>query len=125
MIQNLQYITSNFAAACNATGGDFFGLPTWYKYLKFDTTGGACSVAFAFPDDLPLVGLAIVDILLRIAVLVAIGYVIHGGIKYTISQGEPQAIANARETIIGALAGLAIAMIATVIVSFIGNKLGG
>ena len=116
---------NNFAAVCAAKDPGFFNFPTWYQYLK--PTGGAngiCTIEFIWPTSLPLVALAIVDILLRIAALVAVAFVLIGGIKYVTSQGEPQATANARETIIGALAGLAIATIAAGFVSFLGNRLG-
>lgn len=115
------------AAACGATTDPgFFGFPTWYAYLgsHVDAASGACVVDFDM-TKIPLVLLAVVDILLRIAALVAVAFVVVGGIKYTTSQGDPQAAANARETIIGSVAGLAIASVAATLVSFIGNKFGG
>ncbi len=121
----IQQSVSNFAAVCGTTDNSFFNFPTWYQYLNPHDVQGVCTVDFAFPNSIPLVALAIVDILLRVAAMVAIGFVIYGGIKYTTSQGEPQALANARETIIGALAGLAIATVATAAISFIGYKIGG
>ncbi len=126
MTSILNPVVTNFAAqACTADNAGFFNFPTWYKYLDPHVVSGVCAVDFKFPDSLPLVALAVVDILLRVAALVAVGYVIFGGVKYTISQGEPQALADARSTIIGSLVGLAIATIATALVSFIGNKIGG
>ena len=116
-IANLQ----NVAVVCKA-GGDFLGLPTWYKY--------ACGHDFRFladkngPSDIPLVILAIVEIMLRIAALAAIAYVVFGGVKYVVSQGEPDKISEAKGTIINALAGLLIATFAVAFVSFIGNRLG-
>jgi hypothetical protein len=121
----IQQSVTNFAAACGAVDNGFFQFPTWYQYLKPHMVQGVCAVDFQFPNSLPLIALAAVDILLRIAALIAIGFVVYGGIKYTVSQGEPQALANARETIIGALVGLAIATASTAIISFIGNKIGG
>ncbi len=118
---------THFAAGgtCTANAPGFFNFPTWYQYLNPHDVQGVCSVDFQFPNSIPLIALAVVDIMLRIAALVAIGFVVYGGIKYTLSQGEPQATANARETIIGALAGLAIATAAAAIISFIGNAIGG
>jgi len=108
-----------FAAACKA---GFLGFPHWYDYLKLDSN---CQIVnFSFPGDLLLVALAIIDILLRVAGLVAVFYVIFGGIQYATSQGNPDAAAKAQSTLINALVGLAIAMIAIGFVSFIGNKLG-
>jgi hypothetical protein len=121
MVNNL---FNNVAAVCAAKDPGFFNFPTWYQYLNPKVSNGICTVDFVWPSSLPLVALAIVDILLRIAALVAVGFVIVGGIKYVTSQGDPQSAANARETIIGALAGLAIATIAAALVSFIGTRLG-
>lgn len=103
----------------------FFGLPVWYKYLKVAAVNGqACDFkGFNFPNDLALVGLALIDDLLRIAGLVAIAFVIVGGIRYVISQGSPDQTKKAQETIINALIGLLIAIAATALVSFIGNSI--
>ncbi|HSX32644.1 MAG TPA: hypothetical protein VLF43_05260, partial [Candidatus Saccharimonadales bacterium] len=67
-----------------ATGCDqhaFFGLPTWYKYLvaagkmAADTGGGCSFVAGVGPADFALIGLALLDIALRIAGMVTFAYV--------------------------------------------------
>lgn len=103
-------------------GGSFLGFPTWYKY--------ACGHDFRFladasgPSDIPLVMLAVIEILLRIAALAAVAYVVFGGVKYVVSQGEPDKISEAKGTIINALAGLLIATFAVAFVAFIGNRLG-
>jgi len=121
---------TNFAAIQCSKDSNFFKFPTWYKYLNphiVTSSGGnqVCMIDFVFPTSLPAIALAIVDILLRIAALVAVGYVIYGGFRYTTSQGEPAELAAARSTIIGALVGLAICTLASVTVSFLGNKIGG
>lgn len=110
----------------------FFGFPVWYKYLDVgELNGDPC--AFKGPSDsagdfdwskaIPRVGLAIVEILLRIAGLVAVGFTIYGGFKYTVSQGEPENLKQAQATIVNALIGLIIAMLATGLVSFLGATL--
>jgi hypothetical protein len=76
-------------------------------------------------SDVPLVLLAIVDDLLRIAGLVALGFIIVGAFRYVASQGNPDSTAKAQDTIVNALLGLAISVTAVAFVSFIGNKLGG
>ncbi len=103
-----------FAVDCGTPS--FFGLPTWYQYV--------CGRDFVFPNDIPLVLLGIVSILLRIAGIVAIAYVVFGGVKYVVSQGEPDKVSEAKGTIINALIGLVITTLAVAIVSFVGNKLG-
>lgn len=110
------------AIACDPTRNEFLNFPKWYEY--------ACGDDFRFlpsgnqPSDIPLVLLAVVEILLRIGALVAIGYVVFGGVKYVASQGESDKISEAKGTIINALAGLLIATFAVAVVAFLGNRLG-
>jgi hypothetical protein len=56
--------------------------------------------------------------------MVAVAFVIYGGFQYINSRGEPDRAASGRKTIINALIGLVLAMIAVAIVSFIGRSLG-
>jgi hypothetical protein len=113
-----------FAATnCKPT---FFGLKPWYYYLQQD---GSCNITnftvLGGKSSILLIGLAIVDDLLLIAGMAAVGYVIYGGARYILSQGSPEETAKAQGTVINALIGLVIAIIAIAAVSFIGNKLGG
>jgi hypothetical protein len=119
-------ILTHFAeVGCGKNTNPFFGFPTWYQYVKTTTTNGKCSLNIDFstnPQDAWLIGLGVADILLRIASLVAIGYVVYGGVQYMTSQGQPDGTAKARQTIINALIGLVIAVAATAIVSFIAGR---
>jgi hypothetical protein len=125
MIFSLFDIT-NFAAVAKGCKAGFFGFPHWYEYLDVAVQNGTCSVVnFDFPADLTLVALAIAEILLRLAGLVAVGFIIYGGIKYVISQGEPDGVQQAQNTVINACIGLVIAIFSTAIVAFIGNTFGG
>jgi len=72
-----------------------------------------------------LIGLAILDDLIRVAALVAVGYVIYAGFQYMTSGGSPDKTKKAQNSIIDALVGLGIAVLAASIVAFIGNQLGG
>jgi hypothetical protein len=123
-ITTLSPFVTHFACG----GGSFFGLVPWYQYLTLD---GTCNVSGGFQvlpesgvSDLLLVALAIVDDLLRIAGLVAVGYIIYGGIMYTMSQGSPDQTGKAQNTIINALIGLVIATLSVAIVTFVGNRIG-
>lgn len=120
-----------FAANCTT---EFFGLPAWYKYLKindqcevifYSGPNGTSANAPEFFGTFVLIALAIVDLLLRVGGLVAVAFVIYGGIQYVTSQGEPDKTAKARGTIINALIGMAICVIAVALVSFVGKRLGG
>jgi hypothetical protein len=115
----------NFAAACRPGRGGVpdFLLPTWYKYLDGVQENGACSVVFVFPDDLGKVAVALVEMLLRLAGAIAVGFVIYGGFRYILSQGSPDGTKAARETIINAMIGLIIAIIASTLVAFVARVL--
>lgn len=125
----MNLFTSFAAAACEKSGG-FFIFKPWYEYLKNNFDANCNITNFRLlpeagaKSDLPLVFLAIIDDLLRLAGLIAVAYIIVGGIRFITSQGSPEQTAAARSTIINALVGLVIALIAVSVVTFIGNKLG-
>jgi len=118
------------AADCRA--GGFFSIPTWYKYIeKFDKDCNPEINLRQGPDGARFNGavvmqiaLAIVDILLRIGALLAVGFVMYGGFIYLTSQGEPDGLKRGRTAITNALVGLVIAITASAIVAFIGARLG-
>ncbi len=115
---------TRFAASCTPGSGGIIGIPTWYRYLEGDVDEtGRCTVVFSFPDDIGKVLLALVEILLRIGGLVAVAFVVYGGIQFILSQGEPDKARTARRTIVNALVGLIIALLSTFIVTFIGRRL--
>jgi len=126
MINALPHIT-NFARDAACYKNSFFGFPHWYQYLDVDKNNATntCQVInFAFPGDITLVVMAILDMALRAAGMVAVGFVIYGAIQYVTSRGEPDGVKNAQNTIINALIGLTIAVLATGVVRFIGNRIG-
>jgi hypothetical protein len=117
--------TSSFAAAPSNCYKTFFGLKPWYYYLNLDKN---CEIQnFTFlgsGSGILLILLAIIDDLLRIAGLVAVGFVIYAGIRYVTSQGSPVETGNALSSLIDALIGLVISMMAIRLLAFIGNKFG-
>jgi len=60
---------------------------------------------------------------LAIAGVIAVLFIVIGGYKYVASQGNPQEVQKAKETIIYALVGLVIVMMAFTIVQFVTNNL--
>lgn len=123
---------------------DFLGLEPWYQYIGVELdSSGTCEVkCFNIFDqgggvgqpantcgqtksDIPLILLAVIDDLLRIAGLAAVAFVIYGAFEYVGSQGNSEVTARAQSMILNALIGLAIATTAIVIVNFLGNNLGG
>ena len=127
---------SYFAAACNPNQLFLGVFPVWYKYLETENPviNGitSCKIIINFsenPNQFWLIGLGIVDILLRVAGLAAVAFVMYGGFMYMTSQGrptsqgEPDKTAKAKNTILNSLIGLTIAIMAAVIVRFLARSL--
>lgn len=116
------FITS-FAAVHPCQTGEFFGLPPWYKYLDRDpSVQGRCSISFDFPEDIGAVLFAVAEIMLRVGALVAIGFVVYGGVLYMVSRGEPEKTREARNTVVNAIIGLVIAVASTALVTYIAGR---
>jgi hypothetical protein len=114
-------------AAGQCADKTFLGLLPWYHYLDLNSR---CDFDASHPftllgrnSDLLFIALAIVDDLLRIAGLVAVIFIIYASIKYVISQGSPDETSQAKSTLINALVGLAVALVAVGLISFLGSQL--
>lgn len=125
-------LLQTFAVGCSKP--TLLGLVPWYQYLPIGTdTTGTCSVKFPTTSTgilgahspFLLIGLAIIDDLIRVAALVAVGYVMWGGMQYILSQGSSDRTKKAQGSIVNALVGLALAIIAASLVSYLGDRLGG
>ena len=111
----------------------FLGIiPKWYEYLNYvpnQLSGdlNRCEIQLEGitknPQELWLIALAAIDILLRIGGMVAVAFVIYGGFRYLTSQGEPENTSAALHTIINALIGVGITVIAAAVVGFVAGKL--
>jgi hypothetical protein len=110
------------AADCNKSSGFFRAFPTWYEYLG-DKLDDNCNITNFELADSWLVALALLDILLRLAGLIAFGYIVYMGFKFVLARGNPSEMATARQGIVDAVIGLAIAGSAAGIVSFIARSL--
>jgi hypothetical protein len=67
----------------------------------------------------------IINYLLLFAAMIAILFIILGGYKYITSQGNAESAKNGRATVLNAVIGLAIIILAYVIVSVVNNTLAG
>lgn len=141
------FLTINSSKAYAAEGdactlsGSFLGLPTWYKYLdtELDSTG-RCAPVLGNGEDcvsgtedvectgrkvnsaLPI-GLAVLEAMLRLAGMVAVVMIFVAGFRFITSDGSPDKAAGARKTVINAIIGLAIVVLSTGLVAFIGSRL--
>lgn len=129
----LTALFSQFAAC--SSGSSFFGIPTWYKYLEVKEVLvrgiRTCEIqSNVFKNDtldlniVLLIGFGILDILLRVGALVAVGFIMYAGVQYVSAQGEPDKAKKALGTIINALIGLGITIVAAAAVSFVGHRIG-
>lgn len=64
---------------------------------------------------------AAVTLLFVIAVIVALGFLIWGGIKWILSGGDKSAVESARNTIVAAVVGLVIVFLAYFILNLVTN----
>ncbi len=125
----LLYFGATGSATCDTN--HFFGFVPWYEYLQYgmDSATHSCGVLQfnLLPkgdqgSDLPLIFLALIDDLLRVAGLAAVAFIIYGAIQYVTSQGNADQASKAQGTVTNALLGLVIAIIGVTIVSFIGRS---
>lgn len=103
--------------ACNAS---FFMMPAWYNGMA---SGDDCEFQ-PIDNDIAKTGAKIgANILQAALVLVAyvtIFFLIRGGFAYMTSTGSPDGMASAKKTIMNALIGMVIAILAASIVNAIG-----
>jgi ABC-type Fe3+ transport system permease subunit len=112
-------------AACQQSG-NFFSFPTWHKYLSHVDAGpdaNTCQPHLTSIWDVWLIGAAVIEMLIRIAALLAIVYIVWGGVRYIQSRGDPNNTKSALNTIISAVGGLIIAVAATALISFVAGKI--
>ena len=108
------------STGCNKS---VFGMRPWYYGLAVKS-GSTCIVGTpASESDITtfvwIVILNIVsDVMIAVGYLV-LGFVIYGGYLYLLSGGDPGKVAKGKKTLTGALVGLAIVLLASVIVNFI------
>jgi TRAP-type C4-dicarboxylate transport system permease small subunit len=120
-------LISNFGDACYST---FLFLIPWYQYLPLRPYPD-CSVNLDLATNsqnwvqLWLIGVAILDDLLRLAGFIAVAFIIYGAFRYITSQGNPENTKAAWGTIFNSMIGLVIAVVATGAVNYLGNRLGG
>lgn len=65
----------------------------------------------------------IITILLTAAVVISLVFLIYGGIRWILSGGDKQAIENARNTIVAAIVGLVISLLAFFVLNLIATAL--
>ena len=117
---------ANVGDSCSFGSSSFLGFPYWYQYLpgKMDVNN-ACVPALNSINDVWLVGAAIIEILLRIAGIVAVVMIVYGGIQYVMSNGNPDQAQRAQHTLINAIIGLVVAVGAATIITYVAGRFNG
>lgn len=112
-----------FAAAksCSDGNGVFLGIHAWYCGVDYD---GVTSKEDLSGVVWGIIGNIILDLTI-ISAYASILFVIWGGYQYMFSAGDPGKAMRGQKTLTMALTGLVISLLAYVIVSVIGNTLGG
>lgn len=110
---------TSFAASCG-TNGSFLTLPAWYRGLQ----NPDCSIMS--PTDAGGVDkfvwkivLNVIDIVLQLVGYLSVGFIIYGGFKYMLSAGDASGMTKAKTTIMNAVIGLVISIVAVAIVNVI------
>jgi hypothetical protein len=123
----LHSLTGVFGAAgdaCQVSHGNFLSFPTWYAYLDGQLDGNnTCIPTVSGLNDIWLIVAAVIEILLRFAALAAVAAIIYSGFQYTTSQGNPEQTARAKGSLVNALVGLAISVMAAAIITFIARSI--
>lgn len=116
---------ANAAGSCSSSSS-FFGLPHWYDHLTVVQTkdGNSCAIVLTDPNSVWVIVLNVVNILLRLTGIVAVVFIVVGGIRYITSQGESAGISAAKQTITRAIVGLVITLVSVLIVTYISSVFG-
>lgn len=102
------------------------GFPMWYRGVADEAT---CDIKVPDGKDglskfIWHIVLNVLDIMLRLAGIIAVFFIIYGGFQFITSQASPDGAAKARVTILNAIYGLAISMASVGIIQLIiGNLL--
>lgn len=88
-----------------------------------EAKAGVDAIGGESTTDLPTFIKTVINLLLFIIGVIAVIYVIIGGIKYVTSNGDAAAVKSAKDTILYAIIGIVVAVMAYAIVNWIINAL--
>lgn len=120
---------SGVGTACNPNTDNgthtFFGFPHWWQYIPDGQVDAfnKCTPQVHFPGGIWPIGLALIDMLMFLAGIAAVISIIIAGVQYMFTMGNAEKGVSARKRIVNSVIGLAIVLIATTLVSFIGNSI--
>ncbi len=118
-------------SACDDRG-TFLSFPRWYEYLEVDSECNVSAIRYDGGSGEINLGatvgailLAVTEILLRVSGIVAVGFIVYGGVQFTMSQGAPDRLQASKQIIMNGIIGLVIAVLAVAIVNLVSNIVVG
>lgn len=114
----MRSIIQTFAATPECKNEGFLTFPNWHRGLE-KTDHPRCEVIIDDLYNVWVIVANIADIVIQLAGLLAVIFIIYGGIRYIISQGEPEKLQSAKKILTNAIVGLIFAILASTIVGFI------
>ncbi len=106
---------------CGGSGRYLLGIPSWDRGL------GDCEDIEAEEilsgEKIKIIANNVVAIITHLSAFVGVGFIIFGGIKYILSMGNSEQATDARKTIINALIGTLIVIMARVLTEVINLNL--
>jgi hypothetical protein len=106
----------------------FLTFPTWFRGLVKvgEAAPGVYECVIESPNDVGGIGpfithiaLNVIEIGMQLVGYLAAGFILYGGFMFLTSQGAPDATAKARKTILNAVIGLIISIVAVAAINFI------
>ena len=116
--------TVHTAQAAAFTGRSGNGCPSFAGLTSWDCNVGPINSANDIKNGIWTIAANIFTDITVVAAYLVLGYVIYGGYLYTFSEGEPGKVMTAKKTLSQAFIGLAIVMLANVILNTIRVALG-
>lgn len=114
------------AANCSGSQGQYLlTFPAWYRGL----VNADCSVKkpgngkYDLQDYIGTIVLNIVEIIMQLVAYTTVIFLIKGGFDYMLSQGDANQMTGAKNTIMNAVIGLVISLIAVAIIRLLGTVL--
>lgn len=97
--------------------------------MALDTSGGiqgGVNAAGGSEDtrELDTVVGTIINVVLYVLGILAVAFIIYGGVKYAMSAGDAAKVKSAKDTIMYAVVGLIVAILAYAIVNFVIGSIG-
>lgn len=121
------------AGSCNDKDIGFLGFPTWYRGLaNVSDPANPTECTLKTPAELNSPGkedglsnyiwhivINVIDILIMAIGYISVGFILYGGFQYLTSAGNAENIKKGKTTIINAVIGLVLSLVAVAIINLV------